>query len=218
MKIEEFINNCLEAIGKELSLQTIFSLYSKIDRKTLLEDNILQQYQLDIYRLQGGRIRIEKHFQEQKIITIINGLDAIERTEVLVEKSPILINTISLNQQQIMEIKRSVRLYPRNFLAHISEYQCDFKGLEVIDNISLYAIDFLAEEVTYYFDPDTFFCLSLIDSKQNSKVFYSDYRNVNNIFTPFEEKTILENQTQIDKLKTIEHNLKLPDELFLIKY
>ncbi|KAF0248932.1 MAG: hypothetical protein FD167_1664, partial [bacterium] len=187
-------------------------------RKTQIEDNKSKAYHVNIYRAQGGRIRIEKHDQEQKITTILNGLAGIEKTEVLIEKPPILIKTISLELQQIMDIKRAVRLYPRNFLAHVNEHSYDFKGLQLIDNVYVYVLDLLVEDVTYYFDPTTFFCLSLIDKRNNSKTYYSDYQKTDNIFTPLKEKTILDDQTQIDYITHIKYNLKLANDLFVTSY
>ncbi len=218
MQTELFINKCLQAIGRKTSLEGIFSLYSKITRKTQIEDNKSKAYHVNIYRAQGGRIRIEKHDQEQKITTILNGLAGIEKTEVLIEKPPILIKTISLELQQIMDIKRAVRLYPRNFLAHVNEHSYDFKGLQLIDNVYVYVLDLLVEDVTYYFDPTTFFCLSLIDKRNNSKTYYSDYQKTDNIFTPLKEKTILDDQTQIDYITHIKYNLKLANDLFVTSY
>ncbi len=214
MQIELFINKCLQAISREISLQAIFSLHSKITRKIQIEDNKSETYKVDIYRAQGGRIRIEKYDQEQKIITILNGLVGIEKTEVLIEKPPILIKIIPLELQQIMDIKRTARLYPRNFLAHINEHSYNFKGLQLIDNVYVYVLDLLTEDITYYFDPTTFLCLSLIDKRNSSTTYYSDYQQIDNIFTPLEEKTTLETHTQTDNIKHIKYNLKLNDELF----
>lgn len=217
MQIKSFIQNCLKAITSEISLNTIFSLNSKINRRIIQRENDRSQdYQINIYRAQGGKIRIEKCYQEQKIITIINGLIAIEKVEVLGEKSSSLVKLMSLDSSEIITIKRAVRLYPRNFLAHINEYQYDFRGLEIFDNNSLYRLDFLQEEVTYYFDSSTFLCLSLIDKKNNSKTYYSNYKKINDILTPLEEKTISEAQIQIDTIEKIDYNLKLEDNLFKV--
>ena len=72
MQIELFINKCLQAISREISLQAIFSVHSKITRKIQIEDNKSETYKVDIYRAQGGRMRIEKYDQEQKKMVVMN--------------------------------------------------------------------------------------------------------------------------------------------------
>lgn len=217
MQIQILIQSCLKAIASEVSLDTIFSLYSKINRRIIPKENDRSEgYQINIYRAQGGRIHIEKCYQEQKITTIINDSVAIEKVELLGEKPPALVKIMSLDNSEIIKIKRAVRLYPRNFLAHINEYRYDFKGLEVFDNKSVYRIDFLEEDVIYYFDSLSFSCLSLIDRKNNSKICYSNYKKINGILTPLEEKTFSETQTQIDVIEKIEYNLKIDDNLFKV--
>jgi hypothetical protein len=215
MDIQLFINTSLNIMTNNISLTSIFSLYNKINRQIILkENNRSKTYQINIYRAQGGKIRIEKDDQEYKITTIINGLGAIEKTELLKEKSPTLVKFISLDKDQIIKIKRLVRLYPRNFLAHINEYNYEFKGLQTINGESFYVLDFIDEQATYYFDPSTFLCLSLIDRKNNSTTHYSNYKQINGIFTPLEEKTVSETLVQTDSIEKIEYNLKLEDHTF----
>ncbi|MBI4851078.1 MAG: hypothetical protein HY819_04535 [Acidobacteria bacterium] len=213
MYFEIFIKSCLTAMINNISLTNIFSLHSKLNREIIyLENNISKRYQLNIYRAQGGKIRLEKHDQEEKITTILNGSLGIEKTEVLSKKSPLLVKIIS--QNKITEIKRSVRIYPRNFLAHINEYKYSFKGLQLVDNTSIYVLDFLDEDVTYYFDASRFLCVNLFDRRNNTKTYYNNYQNIQGIFTPLEEKTISETQIQIDTIENIEYNLKLDEDLF----
>lgn len=215
MQIESFITNCLTALGGQQAIKNIFSIYYQMESQLLENDALLEVNKIDIYRARGGRIRIEKTLKEKHIVTILNGLAGIQRIENL--QTPTSVEFRQLTSTDVEQIKRSVRLYPRNFLAHADEHQYHFKGLKDFDTTHAYELELLVENATYYFDPNTFFCLSLVDRHNNLTISYSDYQKNNEIFTPMIEKTKQNNTIQVDRITLLNYNLDLSDELFFIQ-
>lgn len=214
MQKENFIEKCLQVLGGKIQLTSIFSLYCQIERSLYLSDQLLEKYKINVYRAQGGRIRFEKYFAEKTIITILNDLIGKQKTLPITENKA-STSFSDLDMSEIMAIKRNVRLYPRNFLAHIDEYQQDFQGLQFINNFSSYVLDSPSLSTTYYFDPASFLCLKLLDKENNIHTYYNNYQNINNIPTPLEEKSLMPNNIlQIDNISKLEYNLEIDKDLF----
>jgi len=214
MQKENFIEKCLQVLGGKTQLTSIFSLYCQIQRSIYLSDQLLEKYQINVYRAQGGRIRFEKYLAEKTIITILNDMVGKQKTLPITENKS-LTSFSDLDISEIMAIKRSVRLYPRNFLAHIDEYQKDFQGLKFVNNFSSYVLDSSSLSATYYFDPTLFLCLELLDKENNIHTYYNNYQNINNIPTPLEEKSLLPNNIlQIDTISKLKYNLEIDKDLF----
>lgn len=214
MQKENFIEKCLQVLGGKTQLTSIFSLYCQIERSLYLSDQLLEKYKINVYRAQGGRIRFEKYFAEKTIITILNDLIGKQKTLPITENKA-STSFSDLDMSEIMAIKRNVRLYPRNFLAHIDEYQQDFQGLQFINNFSSYVLDSPSLSATYYFDPASFLCLKLLDKENNIHTYYNNYQNINNIPTALEEKSLMPNNIlQIDNISKLEYNLEIDKDLF----
>ncbi len=92
--------------------------------------------------------------------------------------------TKPLPAAQLEAVKRRVRLYPRNFLAHAEEY--DFAA-PVPDHDAfgdpIWRLDVNAEEVSYGFDAAHFQCRFLEDRQTNEMITYSDYAATDGILT-----------------------------------
>ncbi len=214
MQKENLIEKCLQVLGGKTQLTSIFSLYCQIERSLYLSDQLLEKYKINVYRAQGGRIRFEKYHAEKTMITILNDMVGKQKTLPITENKS-LTSFSDLDVSEIMAIKRSVRLYPRNFLAHIDEYQQDFQGLKFVNNFSSYVLDSSSLSATYYFDPTFFLCLGLLDKQTNIYTYYNNYQNINNIPTPLEEKSLLPNNIlQIDSISKLEYNLEIDKDLF----
>jgi hypothetical protein len=71
------------------------------------------------------------------------------------------------------------------------------------------------ENISYYFDPNTFFCLNLIDKQNNIVISYSDYQKTGDVFAAMTEKSEKGSKVQIDTIKKLNYNLELDDKLFL---
>lgn len=211
MQTDIFISKCLTALGGEEAIKNIFSIYYQIENKVYENDSLLEVNQVDIYRARGGKIRVEKISQEQTTIIILNGLAGIQKSKKLDNS----IKVEELNATEIEQIKRSVRLYPRNFLAHADEYQYHFKGLKTTQETPVYELELLVENISYYFDPNTFFCLNLIDKQNNIVISYSDYQKTGDVFAAMTEKSEKGSKVQIDTIKKLNYNLELDDKLFL---
>lgn len=214
MQKENFIEKCLQVLGGKVQLTSIFSLYCQVERSLYLSDQLVEKYKINVYRAQGGRIRFEKYFAEKTIITILNDMVGRQKTLPITENKS-STSFSDLDVSEIMAIKRSVRLYPRNFLAHIDEYQHDFQGLKFVNNFSTYVLDLPSLSATYYFDPMLFLCLGLLDKQTNIYTSYNNYQNINNIPTPLEEKSLMPNNIlQIDTISKLEYNLEINKDLF----
>ncbi|MEW6736702.1 MAG: hypothetical protein AB1489_35765, partial [Acidobacteriota bacterium] len=211
-----FIEQCIEALGGWEALQGVLSLYCELERLSWSADEAPHTLRSDIYRARGGRIRIEDFITtDTRIVTIINGLSGVRQRAQQSGAQLKIVQERPLDVVEVESIKRSVRLYPRNFLAHADEHQYEFRGLQLVEASQVYMIELPVEEITYYFDPSSFQCLSLHDRRSKTVTRYEDYRFTDGVLTPFVERvTEKEENFRLDTIRSIEYNLILEDHLF----
>lgn len=213
---EEFVERAIEALGGRSALQDVFSIHVQLERCLWLVDADPVIMKLDLYRAQGGRIRMEEYTSENdRQVTILNGLSGVRQREERKQDNFQIVEHQQLSQVDVEEIKRSVRLYPRNFLAHADEHQFQFFGLQQFENEQVYLLDLLVEEVSYHFSPESLLCLRVIDRRSDSVTSYEEYQQISGIYTPMLERLIkAQRNFRVDTIKSITYNLPLADELF----
>jgi hypothetical protein len=212
-----FIERCIEALGGQEALYSVSSLYSQLERCLWMVEQEPCTMRVDTYRARGGRIRIEEFAPENRIITIVNGLSGIRRRGRHQGEEFIADEQAELSAVEVEQIKRSVRLYPRNFLAHADEHQYDFSGIQEVEGERIYLLTLLVEEVAYHFDQETFRCLRMIEHRTDTVTTYEDYRDVGGVITPFIERVVQARRNfRVDTIKAIDYNLDLEDRLFKI--
>lgn len=212
----EFIERCIAALGGEPALRNVSSIYYQLERRCWMVDDEPRVLRIDVYRARGGRIRIEEFAdEERREAVILNGLHGVRQQLCLKEEKLTVTEQQELDALEVEKIKRSVRLYPRNFLAHADEHQYEFRGLQQIEGESVYVLELPVEEVTYHFHADTLQCLRMHDRRDSSVISYEDYRVVEEISTPFVERKIqAERNFTVDTIQTIDYNRDLEDRLF----
>jgi len=171
----ELIERCIEALGGRDSLYKVKSLYQQSERRFGWSEEDARTIRVDLYRAIGGRIRVEEFIEsDRQILTVINGLSGIRRHGKLVEDKFVYDEPIELDVFEVERIKRGVRLYPRNFLAHADEHQYVSSGIQTIDDRKVYLIDLPVEEVSYHFDSETMLFWPKIDRRADSVTTYED--------------------------------------------
>lgn len=207
------IDGCIAALGGRDSLYNVRSIHLQITRSLIPPSLPAQPSELHIYRAQGGRIRLEYTTANQKEIFILNGLAGV--TNRISEQG--VVSSEPLTAMAIETIKRSVRLYPRNFLAHADEHNYEVVGLKVVEDKKVYLVELQSEQVSYYFDAETLLCQSLTDNRQHVVIKYSDYQNIQGIVTALtEEHYEANNINYLDKIVAIDYNLALPETFFMV--
>jgi hypothetical protein len=148
----QLIAQALTAAGGVAALHAVRSLRVVLQRQVRVASPVdpsvaqtnpptakFSSYPVEICRAQGGKIRIVEYLSPlQRQVTILQGLAGIRRWEnvnnfdnstlppplpLIPTLSANLLNTASLSPPEVATIKRRVRLYPRNFLAHAAEFQ-----------------------------------------------------------------------------------------------
>ncbi len=201
---EDLIARCIEQMGGLQALTSVVSLHCS---STRTRQRLVAQ--VELYRAVGGRVRIEESDGDSLSIVQINGLAGIRSRLRGGHES-----RYQMSQDEITEIKRAVRLYPRNFLAHADEYQYELSGVEQLQNRSCYLLHLPVEGVTYYYDTENFDCIRLVDATGQITEF-EDYRQVDGLRTPFIERVLKPSGEQEENvLSRVRYNLKLDDALF----
>jgi hypothetical protein len=213
-----FIEQCSEALGGKDSLHGVTSFYSQSERCLWMADQEPRTLRVDLYRAVGGRIRIEElDDQAHLTVTVVNGLSGARIIGLKKGEEFIIEEKMELDALEVQGIKRGVRLFPRNFLAHADEHQYDFSGIQQFSNQQVYVITLPAEAVTYHFDTENLTCVKMIDRRNDTVITYEDYRNIEGVITPFVERAVRsERNFQVDTIKTVEYNQVLEDDLFRI--
>lgn len=194
---EYLIARCIERMG---GLQAILGV------RTLHCSSVRTLTQVELYRAVGGRVRIEERSIDGNLSIIqINGLAGLfSRVESGQE------SRFEMAQAEMASIKRAVRLYPRNFLAHANEYQYELCGVEN----GCYVLHLPVERTTYYYDIEKFDCTKMVDAS-GQIVEFDDYREVDGLRTPFIERTRkVTGEVEENLLSQVRYNLKLDDALF----
>jgi hypothetical protein len=214
----QFIEQSIEALGGRDALRGVTSLYSQLERCLWMVEQDPCTMRVDVYRARGGRIRFEEFTTEtDRTVFIVNGLSGARQRRRLVDEKFIIDEQRELDALEVEQIKRGVRLYPRNFLAHADEHQYDLCGIQEVSGESVYLLSLPVEEVAYHFDPETLRCLRMIDRRTDSVTTYEDYRDVSGVITPFIERVVqAQRNFRVDTIKSIDYNLDLEDSLFSI--
>lgn len=201
---EDLIARCIERMGGLQALASVVSLHCS---STRTRQHIVAH--VELYRAVGGRVRIEESEGDSLSIVQINGLAGLRSSLRNGRES-----RYQMSQDEITEIKRAVRLYPRNFLAHADEYQYELSGVKQLKNLSCYVLRLPVERATYYYDAEQFDCIRLVDATGQITEF-DDYRQVSGLRTPFIERVLKPSgEREENVLSQVRYNLKLDDALF----
>ncbi|MFQ3581938.1 MAG: hypothetical protein SNJ67_13490 [Chloracidobacterium sp.] len=203
---DAFIERCMLAIGGRVALHGARTVLMHI-RRTLV--NPSETVELEVLRAFGGRIRVvERHADGKTRVLIINGFAG-----CLIQDG----QAGPLAALELETIKRRVRLYPRNFLAHAEEY--DYTGPfpdRDADGESVWRLDLVSEEVRYGFDAAHFQCRFLEDSHLGERITYSDYAATDGILTARRERCWRNGQLSYeDVISYLAFNVPCDDADFL---
>lgn len=143
-------------------------------RRTVVEPS--ETIEFEIFRAFGGRVRlIERRPGRDARVIVINGFAG----QVTVQGQPAPLPAL-----QLETIKRRIRLYPRNFLAHAEEYDYTPPVADRdADGDPIWRLDLPAEDVSYGFDAAHFQCRFLEDRVTGERITYSDYVATDGILT-----------------------------------
>lgn len=215
---DELITRCIKALGGRESLFNVVTIHIEISRTISQPAQPSITRSVDVYRARGGLIRQEEYLDDRhRRVTILNGLRGIEREESLINKDFQADRERDLRVDEIAEIKRNVRLYPRNFLAHADEHQYRFSGLQKADNGDYYLLELPIEEVDFHFDSNSLLCLRRQDHQKKKVIHYQNYQEINGVFTPLIERTEAADElVSIDEIRKLEYNLPLSNGFFAV--
>lgn len=175
---EAFIERCILAIGGRTALYGARTVLMHVRRAYVDPPETVE---LEILRAFGGRVRITEHRPHgETTVTVINGFaGCLLRSG---RRSP-------LPASRLEAVKRRVRLYPRNFLAHAEEY--DFAAPTPdhdADGDPVWRLDVASEEISYGFDAAHFQCRFLDDRQTGEFIRYSEYAATDGILTARREQ------------------------------
>ncbi|HMV98741.1 MAG TPA: hypothetical protein PKE58_01260 [Acidobacteriota bacterium] len=215
---EVFIEQCIAALGGHDALRGVTSIKIHACRHTHSAENpepLISN--LFTYRAVGGRIRLEEHFSDHISVVVINGLAG--ECATFASQSDLEANrrqtTDPLHTCDVEPVKRSVRLYPRNFLAHANEHQYLPPETTVIDGRAVVWVDLPVEEVRFVFDSETLLCCAAEDFRTTITTRYEAYQLANGVMTPFLEQRFRQGALiQEDQIQLLEYNLPLDARLF----
>jgi hypothetical protein len=243
------ISQALLAAGGIGKLHAVRTLHVVIQRQIFASTAKAEAntYRVEIYRAQGGKIRLEEHFTPlQRQVTILQGLAGIRRWEEYGPQHQHSLSSVPLLPAEITAIKRRVRLYPRNFLAHADEFQYQLLAPQMLENAvnnlvnnqpspkehtqvidpaqdqltypQLFGLELPLEQVCYLFNSATGQCCQLIDTLTNETINYRDYCTIDGIATPYIEETFYQGQLQQqDLIESVSYNNDLAPTLFAIR-
>lgn len=215
---ETFIEHCITALGGREALRGVTSIKIHARRHTLAEgtsEPLISD--LYTYRAVGGRIRLEEHFPDHISVIVINGLAGecttfASRSDL---EAGIRQTTDPLHTCDVEPVKRNVRLYPRNFLAHADEHQYLPPETGTAEGQSVVWVDLPVEEVRFVFDSETSLCCVVEDFRTTVTTRYEDYQMANGVMTPFLERRFRQGTLfQEDQIQLLEYNLPLDARLF----
>lgn len=204
-----FIERCIAAIGGIESLRGAKSIHIAVSRKNFDKDGTPDPCDLDVYRAFGGRIRIEERFPDGRArLFVLNGFTGYGVMNGTREP---------LNSDQIESIKRGVRLYPRNFLAHADEHRYCAPVIDTEDGEQVFRLAVPAESVVFCFDAETFLCRFIEDTSNGFRNTYENHSEVHGILTPMRERRFHGGRlVQEDIIAKVEYNIDFDDALFRV--
>ncbi|MGQ9898431.1 MAG: hypothetical protein ACUVR8_12865 [Acidobacteriota bacterium] len=176
---DAFIERCILAIGGRTALHGVRALLMQV-RRTVVEPP--ETIEFEILRAFGGRIRlVERRPSREPKVIVINGFAG---QMVMSGQQP-----APLPMFQIEAIKRHIRLYPRNFLAHAEEYDYAPPVADRdTDGDPIWRLDIPSEGVSYGFDAAHFQCRFLEDRETGERTTYGDYVATDGILTARREQ------------------------------
>ncbi len=204
---EAFIERCILAIGGRTALYGARTVLMHV-RRTYVQPP--ETVDLEILRAFGGRVRItERHASGKTNITIINGFAG-----CLLQNG----HRMPLPALHLEAIKRRIRLYPRNFLAHAEEYDCAAPVPDHdINGDPLWRLEVVSEQVSYSFDAAHFQCRVLDDRQTGESIRYSDYAATDGILTARREQCSRNGQPVYeDAVLYLAFNVPFDDADFLV--
>ncbi len=219
---EAFIDRCMTAIGGRDALLGVATIKIAATRSTYDADGRPTTSWLTVYRKAGGCVRIEETDTRRRcLVAVVNGLSGeelrYERAEDLSAGLP-PTSREPLAREDVARVKRTIRLYPRNFLAHADEH-CFTGPLPGEDEQRpIWYLDLPVEDVRYVFDGESFLCRRLEDRIAGVMTFFADYRLEHGVLTPFIERRRRAGRIyQEETIETVEYNLPLDDALFAVQ-
>ncbi|MBX7219494.1 MAG: hypothetical protein K1Y36_06080 [Blastocatellia bacterium] len=219
MDSETFLGRCLAAMGGLSHLHGVRTIRIRSERTVFPSRETVQ---LTVFRKAGGRIRIEESLASgTTTVTIVNGLAGVRHTydnpdDVGTKKWPLVSER--LTGPEVETVKRSIRLYPRNFLAHADEHSYSDPIPDEVAGQSVFCVELPAENARFCFDGETFLCRSLLDRNRGLLTIYEDYRAISEVTTPCRERRFLNNRLQEEEtVSEVLYNLEVADELFEVK-
>ncbi|OYT69418.1 MAG: hypothetical protein CFK52_13755 [Chloracidobacterium sp. CP2_5A] len=204
---DAFIERCILAIGGRTALHGARTVLMHVRRAYVDPPEAVE---LEILRVFGGRIRItERCANGEARVSIINGFAGCQLYQGQVSPLP---------APELETIKRRVRLYPRNFLAHAEEY--DFAAPAPDYDASgdpLWRLDVTSEDVSYGFDAAHFQCRFLEDRQTDERIAYGDYAATDGILTARRETCARGGQPVYkDVILYLAYNVPFDDADFLV--
>ncbi len=175
---DAFIERCVLAIGGRTALYGVRALLMHVCRTVVQPPETIE---LEVLRAFGGRIRlIERRPGCEPRVIVINGFAG----QVITQGQPAPLPAL-----QLEVIKRRIRLYPRNFLAHAEEYDYAPPVADRdTDGDPIWRLDLPSEDVSYGFDAAHFQCRFLEDHETGERITYSDYVATDGILTARREQ------------------------------
>jgi hypothetical protein len=202
-----FIERCIAALGGLDALHGAKTIHIAVSRQNFDADGNADPCDLDVYRAFGGRIRIEERFADGRArVFVLNGYAGYGVQDG---------TRATLAPEQLEAVKRGVRLYPRNFLAHADEHQYCAPVADTEDGTAVYRLALPAENVVFSFDAETFLCRLIEDTASGFRNTYENYSEVHGILTPMRERRFHGGRlVQEDVIARVEYNVDLDDALF----
>ncbi|MBI4469467.1 MAG: hypothetical protein HY650_09135 [Acidobacteria bacterium] len=211
-QLGELLDRAANALGG-LARITSVSTFSQEARVTLVTALPVSSWTSRHYRAQGGRIRIEEWLDPTRVrIAIVNGSQGWQRDGWSTNAGACFA---PLPAADVEWIRREARCAPRNLIAHASEHSLSEPAYGVREGAA--ALKVVAENLNaeYYFDPETFLCLELLDQSAGRTTRFRDYRTCDGIGTPWRIESIeATGDRWAIELRSARHNPRLEDDLF----
>ena len=175
--------------------------------------------ELRVWRAAGGRIRVEETEPGAgSRAWVVDGDSGVLVSRALPANPP---RRFPLWAEDVAEIRREARLAPRNVLAHAHEL--DLAGGEAAhapDGSPAVALELRPEGVRYYFHPQSFLCVAMVDAARDRRVEYAEYRKVGGVLTPFEERHAIvgrPSDAHAVEYDVVAYDEELPADLFSLE-
>lgn len=193
ISVTQLIRRAQKAVGGLDRIRSVRTYFAELVRVPM---DGSEPITITVWRAAGGHIRIEESTSEQTTVRATSGTGD------------------PLDGEEASELRRAARISPRNLLAHADEYELVLREQPAPDGSRI--VSFPAEFAVYVFDPSTFLCSLMMDLSRDHKIRYTDYREVDGIFTPFEEIHVTGQRTLLfrDRYLIVSYNDEFPEGSF----